>query len=508
MVGWGAAESAPHPCLCPSSSDDRGGAPPPLASRVITGRPHSARSTDGRHGVGVAYDRLVKPVLSPAESARLDAESAVPIPVLMERAGVAVAHAAVRMGVGYGSRVAVLVGPGNNGGDGYVAADHLRRRGVAVDVLALAPPRTPTAVWAAARWGGPVGALGDPDRPVDMVIDAVFGGGFRGGVPQSLRPWMALDVPVLAVDVPTGLDPSTGVVDEAAFTAARTITFHTLAPGHLIGEGPDRCGEVEVSDIGLEGGEPEMWLVEADDADRPARGRTVHKWSAGSVLVMGGSEGMVGAAVLAARAALRFGAGAVGISSASTDAAQLLAPEVLSYRAGEIPDRYGVLVVGPGMGPDGAALDAALATTRPLVIDADALGLLPGDIEFDRPVVLTPHAGEFARMSGGVADHHHARAVADRTGAVVVLKGNPTFVTDGGLPRVVRTGSPALATIGTGDVLSGMIGALMARGLPPLEAATSAAYWHGVAGTELGITSTLTADRLARGVGAYAWDRS
>lgn len=447
-------------------------------------------------------------MLSPAESARLDAESPVPITVLMERAGVAVAQAAVRMGAGYGSRVTVLVGPGNNGGDGYVAADHLRRRGVAVDLLALAPPRTEAAVWAAGRTGGPVGTLADPDRPVDLLIDAVFGGGFRRGVPPALRPWMTLDVPVLAVDVPSGLDPSTGVVDEMAFTARHTVTFHSMAPGHLVGEGPDRCGEVEIADIGLAGGDPEMWLVEAGDAGRPARARTVHKWAAGSVLVLGGSEGMVGAAVFAARAALRFGAGAVGISSSEAASAQLLAPEVLSYRAGEIPDRFGVLVVGPGMGQDTNTFEAALGSGRPLVIDADALGLLPPHVRFDRPVVLTPHAGEFARMSGGGVGHREARSLAARTGAVVVLKGNPTFVSDGGVPRVVRSGGPSLATIGTGDVLSGMIGALLARGMAPLEAATSAVYWHGVAGTELATTSTLTADRLAAGIGAYAWDRS
>jgi ADP-dependent NAD(P)H-hydrate dehydratase / NAD(P)H-hydrate epimerase len=449
----------------------------------------------------------VKPVLNPVESARLDAESTVPLTVLMERAGVAVAHAAVRMGAGYGTRVAVLVGPGNNGGDGYVAADHLRRRGVAVDLLALAPPRTEAAAWAAGRVGGSVEPLRPPDSRHDLVVDAVFGGGFRRGVPAALRPWMGLDVPVLAVDVPTGLDPSDGTVDEVAFNARRTITFHSLAPGHLIGEGPDRCGEVEIADIGLEGGSPEMWLVEADDADRPDRARTAHKWSVGSVLVMGGSEGMVGAAVFAARAALRFGAGAVGIASPSTAIAQVLAPEVLSFAAGEIPERFRVLVVGPGMGDDASALQAALASRRPLVIDADAIGLLPSDIRFDRPVVLTPHAGEFARMTGGAVGHRQAGALAVRTNSVVVLKGNPTFVTDGGVPRVVRSGGPSLATIGTGDVLSGMIAALLARGLPPLEAATSAAYWHGVAGTELAATTTLTADRLAEGVGAYAWDR-
>lgn len=450
----------------------------------------------------------VKPVLSPAESARLDAASPVPVGTLMERAGMAVALAAVRMGVGYGSRVAVLVGPGNNGGDGYVAASHLARRGVHVELLALSEPRTEPAIEAAsaARTTLLVGALTPPTGAVDLVVDAVFGGGFRGGVPDSLRPWMELETPLLAVDIPSGLDPTSGLVDDVAFTASRTVAFHSQKPGHVLGEGLDRCGTVEVADIGLVGGEPSLWLVEAVDAVRPGRDRRAHKWSAGSVLVMGGSEGMVGAAVFAAKAALAFGAGAVGVSSASMATVQVLAPEILSYRSGHVSDRYDVIVLGPGLGDDAFAIEKAMRSGKPLVIDADALPRLAPGTVFDRPVVLTPHTGEFVRMTGGPAGPEAARRLAEACQAVVVLKGNPTFVTDGGVPRVVTSGGPSLATIGTGDVLSGMIGALMARGLGALEAATSAAYWHGVAGTELSARSTLTADRLAGGVGAYAWD--
>jgi NAD(P)H-hydrate epimerase len=275
-----------------------------------------------------------------------------------------------------------------------------------------------------------------------------------------------------------------------------------------LGAGPDVCGPVEVVDIGLAGGVPELLLVEDGDAIRPARRRTAHKWSAGSVLVMGGSPGMVGAAVFSARAALAFGAGAVGVASPSASTVQVLAPEVLAYDPGVIPARYAVIVVGPGMGEDRAALEAATSSGLPLVVDADALGLLQPDVTFEQPVVLTPHAGEFRRITGEEPGPTAAGELARRTGAVVLLKGNPTFVTDGAVPRVVTSGGPELATIGTGDVLAGMIGALLARGLPALEAATSAAHWHGVAARELAAEGTVTADRLAGSIRRQAWSAS
>lgn len=449
------------------------------------------------------------PVVTAAESARMDQRATDPVEVLMDRAGLAVALEAVEMGVGYGSRVVVLCGPGNNGGDGYVAARYLRRRGVAVTVHALAEPRTDAARWAtdgARRTGVPIVPLGTP-RPCDLVIDALFGGGFRRGLPAELRPWLSVDAPVLSVDVPTGLDPDTGEAPDGAFCATRTVTFGALKVGHLLGEGPDRSGLVTVADIGLAEGEPVLRMAEALDCPRPERSRLAHKWSAGSVLIVGGNAGMTGAAVMAGRAALHFGAGAVGVASPQRDTVAALGPELLTYAIDDLEGlcrRYDVVVVGPGLGdlPDVVATVTEHAAA--VVADADALADRDPLEAARGRLVITPHAGEFGRLT----DHHPgpdgAGTLAREMGCVVLLKGWPTFVTDGGVPWAVVSGGPELATIGTGDVLAGMIAALWARGLDPIDAARSAAFWHGVAAAELAEQTTATADRLAYHVGRYA----
>lgn len=461
----------------------------------------------------------MRPILTPEEASRLDSESEVPVTTLMERAGYAVSVQAAALGAGYGCRVAVLAGPGNNGGDGYVAARHLLGRGAAVTVHRVASPRSEACRWAA-RLAGAAGVtarpLGVPDG-ADLVVDAVFGGGFRTGIPEGLEAWMTAGLPVLAVDVPTGLDPGSGEVAGLAFTAALTVTFGALRTGHVLGEGPDRCGRVNVADIGLPPGVPALRLAEVGDAPRPARPRRAHKWSAGSVLVVGGSPGMVGAAVMAARSALHFGAGAVGIAAPAVQRSVVagLAPEVLSYRYDDLErvlPRYGVVVLGPGMGRSEQELVHRLlgGITGPVVLDADGLNVVRPEVLRLRsgPTVLTPHAGEFARLAGETASPEAARRLAARTGTVIVLKGSPTFVTDGDVPWAVRSGGAELATIGTGDVLSGVLAALLARGLDPLTAGRSAAYWHGVAGADLGEAGTVTADVLARHVGRFAWEPS
>ncbi len=457
----------------------------------------------------------MRPVITPSEATRLDREAADPVEVLMERAGYGVARHVASLGVGYGDRVAVLVGPGNNGGDGYVAARHLRRRGVAVEVHLVDMPKTDAARWAAGRAGAahvPVRPLGRPSGE-DLVVDAVFGGGFRHGIPPALIPWMEADLPVVAVDVPTGLDPSEGTVLERAFTAVLTVTFGALRTGHVLGEGPDRCGRVEVVDIGLGEPTPAMRMVDAEDAPRPRRRRAAHKWSAGSVLVVGGAPGMVGAAVLAARSALRFGAGAVGVAAVERAVVAGLVPEVLSWGIDEVfdvSDRFDVVVLGPGLGRDRVDFVAEVVRRRagPLLLDADGLYGLDRRVLAARtgPTILTPHAGEFRRLAGVGAEPEAAVRFAAETGTVVVLKGNPTFVTAGGPPWVVDSGGPELATIGTGDVLAGMIAALWARGLPPLTAARSGAYWHGRAGAELARGGVLTADRLAAEVRHWGFE--
>jgi ADP-dependent NAD(P)H-hydrate dehydratase / NAD(P)H-hydrate epimerase len=452
----------------------------------------------------------VIPVVTAAEAGRMDERATDPVDVLMERAGLAVALAAVHLGAGYGSRVVVLCGPGNNGGDGYVAARFLKERGVGVSVQALSPPRTEAALLAAARArraGVPVGELQAPGT-ADLVIDAVFGGGFRRGLPDGLAPWMTAGASVLAVDVPTGVDPDTGEVgSEGSFRAEHTVTFGALKPGHILAPGAGACGQVTVIDIGLGPGDPVLMVAEEEDCPLPARPRRAHKWSAGSVLIVGGSRGMVGAAVMAGRAALHFGAGAVGVASPEPEAVATLGPELLTPSLETLDDllaRYDVVVVGPGLGEQSDLVERVLAGGDRVVVDADAIQSVQILAAYGGEVVITPHAGEFARLTDEAAGPDSARRVAEDIGGVVLLKGSPTFVTDGGAPWVVRSGGPELATIGSGDVLAGMIAAVWARGLDPPTAARSAAYWHGVAAADLDTETTVTADRLAEHVGLYS----
>ena len=217
----------------------------------------------------------MKPILTAEEYRRVDQAYTGDMDQAMDRAGFAVATAAARHGAGYGRRVVVLAGPGNNGGDGYVAARYLKRRGAAVEIHALAEPRAEEAVRAAslAREAGVVVRQLGAVVEADLVIDALFGGGGRGGLSPEVLAWMDTPAPVVAVDYPTGLDPSTGGVEERAFRAVETVTFGTLKTGHVRGGGPDHCGEVTVADIGIEGGEPSMWLAEEADAPRPGRPR-------------------------------------------------------------------------------------------------------------------------------------------------------------------------------------------------------------------------------------------
>ncbi|HEX9865773.1 MAG TPA: NAD(P)H-hydrate dehydratase [Acidimicrobiia bacterium] len=454
----------------------------------------------------------MKPVLTADEYRRVDQAYTGDLDRAMDRAGFGVALAVAGRGIGYGSRVVVLAGPGNNGGDGYVAARYLSRRGVQVEVHSLGAPRTPTAIKAAslASAGGvsvtPLGSVVE----ADLVIDALFGGGVRGGLPSDVAAWIETRAPVVAVDYPTGLDPNTGQAEEGAFHAVATVTFQTLKTGHVIGVGPDHCGEVIVVDIGIEGGEPSMWVAEMTDAPRPRRSRTAHKWSAGSVLVVGGSTGMTGAAVFAGRAALGFGAGSVAVATSRPDLVAALAPELLTVGLDEAQDRldrFEVVIAGPGLSE--IDLDKAMsivAKASNVLLDAGALlaRVVDAAVEGTANVVVTPHAGEFERIAGTEAGALAAGAYSKKTGATVLLKGNPTLVSDGSAPVLVRTGGPELASIGTGDVLSGVIGALWARGLDPHTAAVSGAYWHGVAGANLARSRTVTADRLASHVARYA----
>ncbi|HJS71637.1 MAG TPA: NAD(P)H-hydrate dehydratase [Acidimicrobiia bacterium] len=455
----------------------------------------------------------MKPILTAEEYRRVDQAYTGNLDQAMDRAGFAVAVSAARLGAAYGRRVVVLAGPGNNGGDGYVAARYLKRRGAAVEIHALTEPRTTEAIHAAALAEQqrvsvrPLAAVKD----ADLVIDALFGGGGRGGLAREVLAWMDTPAPVLAVDYPTGIDPSSGNVDERAFRAVETVTFGALKTGHVRGEGPEHCGVVTVADIGIEGGEPSMWLAEESDAPRPGRHRRTHKWSAGAVLVAGGSTGMVGAAVLAARSALHFGAGSVAVSSPRADLVTAAAPELLTMAVEEAEarlDRFDVVIAGPGLSEeDREAVIPIVGKAHRVLLDAGGLDpvMVDAAAEGGADVVVTPHAAEFERVAGVGGGAFSVRAYAGKKGVVVLLKGNPTLISDGSEPILVRTGGPELASIGTGDVLSGMVGALWARGLEPRSAAVSGAYWHGVAGADLATTTTLTSDALARHVGRFAW---
>ncbi len=472
---------------------------------------------------------MVQPILTPEESARLDAGAADRIEQLMERAGLWVALAAVEMGAGYGVRVSVLAGPGNNGGDAYVAAKYLRRRGAAVTVHALAFPKgedSPArkAGAAAAHAGVSIVRLDGSVAPGDLIVDGLFGVGFHGELPERVLPWLAASASVLAIDVPSGLNASDGTTSGPAFQAAATVTFHALKVGHVVGEGPDRCGPTWVRDIGLEGGVPEMLLAEEEDAPRPSRQRTDHKWSAGSVLVVGGSPGLTGAAVLTGRAALEAGAGAVAIAVPGRwqPVVEGLSAGVMSRPIGtgerfdpsdvdEVLDfgtRFDVMALGPGLGPEQDKFVAELLSRwdKPLVVDADGLNALRQTAQLENrpgPTVITPHSGEFTKLAGVDASYQSASSLARAANIVVLLKGNPTFVCGPEDTWVVDAGGPELSTIGTGDVLTGTVAALWAQGLEPQLAARSGAYWHGLAGRDLALQRRVTAEELVGAVGRF-----
>lgn len=454
----------------------------------------------------------MQPVVTATESRRVDQAFEGDLYLAMERAGHAVALAAARHGAGYGTRVAVLAGPGNNGGDGHVAARLLQERGASVTVHRLGEPATTEAVRAAdkARAAGVrIVPLGEPE-PSDLIIDALFGGGARGDLPDEVVGWMEAAAPVVAVDYPTGLDPDTGIAGPHVFNAVETVTFSTLKTGHVSDDGPDLCGVVTVAAVGIEGGRPSLWVAEESDAPRPPRPRAAHKWSAGAVLVAGGSAGMVGAATMAARAALEFGAGSVYLASPDPEVAHSVAPQVPAIPLDDVPrpERFDVVVAGPGLADSELpAVERLVAGAVKVVLDAGALlpDVVAAACDGGAEVIVTPHAGEFKRLAGAGRGKFATRAYAQRAGVVLVSKGSPTMVTDGDIPVLVRTGTQALATIGTGDVLAGMIGALWARGLDAKSAAISGAYWHGVAAEDLSALGTVTAERLLSAIGRWAW---
>jgi ADP-dependent NAD(P)H-hydrate dehydratase / NAD(P)H-hydrate epimerase len=427
----------------------------------------------------------MQPVLTVSEMNAVDAAAlgSTALEELVARAGRAVALAALEMlGGAYGRRVVVVAGPGNNGADGRVAASLLRRRGARVDVVEA----------------GSADALGLSD----LVIDAAYGTGFRG---RYRAPSVVPGTPVLAVDIPSGVEGDSGEASGAPWPASRTVTFVALKPGLVQGDGARLAGEVSVADIGLPPGRPAISVVDDGDVTAllPPRRHGGNKWSA-AVMVVAGSPGMAGAAGLCARSAYRAGAGMVRLGVPGGDLSEAPASEAVSVflppqdwwaDALQAALRCAALVIGPGLGRDpatAAQVQRLVAESPvPVVVDADglfALGRVGADDSFQArsPVVLTPHDGEYARLMGvdpGPDRIAAARRLAACSGAVALLKGPTTAVADvGGRVRLGMSGTTALATAGSGDVLSGMIGAMVARGVSPLEAAALAAHVHGRAG--------------------------
>jgi NAD(P)H-hydrate epimerase len=423
------------------------------------------------------------PIVTPEEMNAIDRAAPEPVEELINRAGGAVARAAIELlGGAYGRRVVVLVGKGNNGNDGRNAAARLKAQGVHVTVCEVedAPDVLPDC---------------------DLVIDAAFGTGFRGEWDAPIPPAGCL---VLAVDIPSGINGLNGSSAGAVLEADATITFAALKPGNVFGDGLAYSGELTVADIGLDTRAARAHLVGAAVVASwiPDPASDAHKWQR-AVWVVAGSPGMGGAAALCSGAAARTGAGYVRVSTPGGAATDLpieivrtdLPPETWAGEVIADLARFDALVIGNGLGIADATKEQirqviAAATGRgvPVVVDADGLTALGTEVSrfVSETAVLTPHDGEFARLMGRVPGDDRifdARALAADSGAVVLLKGRSTVVAaPDGEALVSIAGDQRLATAGTGDVLAGIIGALLACGVEPLRAAAGGAFLHGRAG--------------------------
>ncbi|HEX4410774.1 MAG TPA: NAD(P)H-hydrate dehydratase [Xanthobacteraceae bacterium] len=467
-------------------------------------------------------------LLSTAEMAdadRLTIAGGVPGNALMERAGLAVADAAAKLS---GNSVVVVAGPGSNGGDGFVAARLLAERGYRVALLMVGEVSRlkGDAALAAHKWTGPVEAA-KPEAlaDADVIIDALFGAGLdrpvegqAGAMIEAINAQHAQGVPVIAVDLPSGINGSSGAIMGVAVEATQSVTFFRKKPGHLLMPGRAHCGELTVADIGIPAtvldtikpqtfeNVPALW-----HARFPRLRLDGHKYDRGHAVVVSGPMWSTGAARLAARGALRAGAGLVTIASPrealAVNAAANLAIMVRPVDgAGELTAflgdrRLNAVVLGPGLGVGQATCDlvlAALAGERAAVLDADALTSfaenpqrLAETLKSRQllPTVVTPHEGEFSRFFHALDKRtevgsklERARLAADLTGATVLLKGADTVVAaPDGRASVVANAPAYLATAGAGDVLAGMVAGLLAQGMPAFEAASAAVWLHAEA---------------------------
>jgi NAD(P)H-hydrate epimerase len=436
---------------------------------------------------------------------------------LMRRAGQAAWHQLLACWP-QAQRIVVACGPGNNGGDGYVLATQALQAGRQVRVVRLAPAATELSRRACAQFeaaGGGIDAASAGLDRADVIVDAVFGIGFARAPEDAVADWIdainAASRPVLALDVPSGVDAGTGYVPGVAIRATRTLQFLAAHPGLLTGAALDYCGALFIDTLGvqlpasdacafaLQAGALGNWL--------PPRRRDSHKGRNGHVLCIGGDHGSGGAIALCAQAALRSGAGLVSVATRAGHLAALLAaqPEVMAREVGDAGaidasqiQRATVLAIGPGLGTDawGAALfDAAMACGKPLVLDADALNLLARQpLRLPPDTVITPHPGEAARLLQiSITDVQSdrlaaANALVERFGCVAVLKGAGTIVAASGrTPCVITAGNPGMAVGGMGDLLTGVVAALRAQGMWAFDAAACGALLHGAAGDDAAI---------------------
>ena len=467
-------------------------------------------------------------LLTPDEMAacdRLAIASGVPGIALMEKAGRAVADAVARRPLG--TRILVVAGPGNNGGDGFVAARVLAERGYPVRLMLLGDGAAlkGDAAEAAKRWNGSVEAAA-PEQiaGVGVIVDALFGAGLNREIDGEARALIeamnASGATIIAVDLPSGINGASGAVMGVAVRASESITFFRRKPGHLLLPGRLLAGKVRVSDIGI----PDSVLDEVKPrafANGPGLwGRHFpipqpdgHKYARGHAVVVSGGISFTGAARLAARGALRAGAGlvtlasprdALAVNAAASLAVMVHAVDCAEELRGLLTDkRLNAVVLGPGLGVGAATRDLVLAALdggRAAVLDADALTSFEADPAAlfaktaQRPVVLTPHQGEFARLFKSImqgAENEskagQARAAARASGAAVLLKGADTVIAAPDGRVAICENAPAwLATAGSGDVLAGMIAGLLAQGMTAFEAACAGAWLHGEAGNEAG----------------------
>ena len=504
----------------------------------MTGELYSVPAAGRVSRLGGALPAWLTPLPDAAQQRALDTwaieQHRIPSETLMERAGSALARVCTEV-VPEG-RIVIVCGHGNNGGDGHVAARVLgqqRREVIVVDVSADDAPTLDAALDGAA---GIVDALlgtgfaGAPREPVSGAIAAI-------NAARAAAPRMR----VIACDMPSGVNGSTGEINAEAVRADVTVTFHAAKPGLWIAPGKQHSGEVHVIDIGIPADgqpvTPSIGLIGAGvRSEIPSRDSGSTKFSSGSVLVVGGSRGLVGAPTLAAMAAARAGAGYVTVAVPAS-VAPIIAAKLLEVMTVELPDdpetgpkrgssrlavdratRSQALVLGPGIGRLPAAQkfarDVAVHAKLPLVLDADGLnahaeeGGLEQLARRSAPTVLTPHAGELGRLldlpSTEIEAHRleHVRAAAERAQAIVVLKGDDTLVAEpGGRVAISPGGAPALATAGTGDVLAGVTGAFLAKGIDPFTAVCAAVSTHlaagVIAGEQIGVDGVIASDVIA-----------